>query len=64
MQSYFGDLPTEGVRLPTLVHAERKALTWNQVQAIAAVIGFVKAPAPGVANAEETERIVAHLQAY
>jgi integrase len=40
MQAYSGDLPTEGVRLPRLEHAEKLALSWNQVQAIAAVIGY------------------------
>jgi integrase len=35
MQAYSGDLPTEGVRLPPVNAAERKALTWPQVQALA-----------------------------
>jgi integrase len=40
MQAYSGDIPTEGVRLPPLVHAEKRPLTWVQVQAVAAVIGY------------------------
>jgi integrase len=36
MQAYSGDLPTEGVKLPALVHKERGSLTWTQVQAVAA----------------------------
>lgn len=40
MQAYSGDLPTEGVRLPPLEHKERSALTWNQVQAVASIIGY------------------------
>lgn len=35
MQAFAGDNPTEGVRLPPLVHAEKQALTWQQVQAVA-----------------------------
>lgn len=45
MRAYSGDLPTEGLKLPPLIHAERRALTWNQVQAIASVIGY---PDPSV----------------
>ena len=44
LQAYSGDLPTEGVRLPALQHAEKRALTWLQVQALAAWIGH---PAEG-----------------
>jgi len=46
MQAYSGDLPTEGVKLPPLVHVERRPLTWQQVQALASVIG--KSPADNV----------------
>lgn len=34
-QAFSGDLPTEGVRLPVLMPAERRAMTWTQVQALA-----------------------------
>jgi|SRR5579872_216915 len=39
LQAYSGDLPTEGVRLPELVHAQKRALTWEQVKLLAQVIG-------------------------
>lgn len=38
-QAYAGDLPTEGVRLPALQVAEKRALSWVQVKALAACIG-------------------------
>lgn len=36
MRAYSGDLPTEGVRLPPVNAKERQALTWPQVQMLAA----------------------------
>lgn len=39
LKAFSGDLPTEGVRLPPLVHAEKQALTLPQVEALAAWIG-------------------------
>jgi integrase len=42
MRAYAGDLPTEGVRLPALQAAEKRALTWAQVQALASHIGYPK----------------------
>ncbi len=39
VQAYSGDLPTEGVRLPSLQAAVKRALTWDQVQKLAAWIG-------------------------
>lgn len=39
LQAYAGDLPTEGVRLPELAPAERRALTWEQVKLLAQFIG-------------------------
>jgi len=36
MQFWSGDLPTEGVRLPALQPAERRALSWEQVKLLAA----------------------------
>jgi integrase len=41
MRAYGGDLPTDGVRLPALQAAEKRALTWPQVQAVAAAIGHI-----------------------
>lgn len=35
---YFGDLPTEGVRLPEMVQKQRRALTWEQVCALSAAL--------------------------
>ncbi len=42
MQAFSGDLPTEGVRLPALQAKERRAMTWGQVQLLAAHIGYPK----------------------
>jgi len=35
LRFYTGQLPTEGVRLPEMVHEERRALTWEQVKLLA-----------------------------
>lgn len=35
LRFYTGQLPTEGVRLPEIVHEERRAMTWEQVQQLA-----------------------------
>lgn len=38
MQAWFGDLPTEGVRMPPKRVKERRALTWEQVLAVSATV--------------------------
>jgi integrase len=37
LEFYDGVLPTQGLKLPALVHKERQALTWEQVQVLALV---------------------------
>lgn len=37
MQAWFGDIPTESLRMPPKIVKERRALTWEQVQQITAV---------------------------